>query len=99
MQAYVQAPMRGDPTWVRLPPEQWPAAWKGTRDPVCPLRLALYGHPDAGGYWEQHSQEKLKAIGFELIEGWRSCFYHPKLKLFLTVYLDNFKKCLVPKPP
>ena len=48
VQAYVQAKLKGDPTWVRLPREQWPASWQGMRDPVCPLILALYGHPDAG---------------------------------------------------
>ena len=50
--AYTQAKLGGEPTYVRLPPERWPAAWKGMKDPVCPLILALYGHPDAGGFWE-----------------------------------------------
>ena len=34
---------------VRLPEDQWPEQWKGKDvDPVVPLVLALYGHPDAG---------------------------------------------------
>ncbi len=62
-QAYIQAKLGGKPTWVRLPKDRWPAAWKGMRDPVCPLRLALYGHPDSGGYWEKHCAEHLLSIG------------------------------------
>eukprot|EP00969_Alexandrium_andersonii_P082546 3638892-Alexandrium_andersonii.AAC.1 len=52
-QAYTQARLKGKVTWVCLPGREWPAEWKknGMRDPVVPLLLALYGHPDAGGYW------------------------------------------------
>ena len=52
-QAYTQFKLGGDPTWVRLilPREQWPEFREKKRDLVCPLILALYGHPDAGGYW------------------------------------------------
>ena len=91
-QAYIQAYLGSDtPTWIRLPREQWPAAWKGMQDPVCPLVLALYGHPESGGWWEKHSHEQLKSVGFEEIPNWRSCFYHKRLKLFLIVYVDDFK--------
>ena len=45
VQAYVQADMKGTPTWVCLPPDQRPAAWKHMRKPVCRMRKALYGHP------------------------------------------------------
>jgi hypothetical protein len=91
-QAYTQSKLGGDPTWVRLPREQWPESWKGMRDPVCPLRLALYGHPDAGGYWEQHCEAHLtKSVGFVPIPEWRSCFWHPKWRMFLVVYVDDFK--------
>ena len=47
-QAYTQAMYIGTPTWVRLPRDQWPKEWNGMTDPVCPLILALYGHPDSG---------------------------------------------------
>ena len=92
-QAYVQALLKGDPTWVRLPRERWPAAWKNMHDPVCPLRVALYGHPDAGGYWEQHLEGHLATAGYAKIKGaaWRSVFYHDKLELMLVVYVDDFK--------
>ena len=90
-QAYTQSKLGGDPTWVRLPREQWPASWKGMKDPVCPLILALHGHPDAGGYWEAHCESHLKSVGFVPIEVWRSCFWHAEWKMFLVVYVDDFK--------
>ena len=78
---------------MRIPREQWPkdGSWEGIDDPVCPLVLALYGHPDSGGYWEQHCDGKLRSEGFEPIKNWRSCYYHKKLKLMLVVYVDDFK--------
>jgi hypothetical protein len=60
-------------------------------DPVCPLILALYGHPDAGGFWEKHCEKALVEVGFEPIPEWKSCFWHPKLRLLLVVYVDDFK--------
>ena len=90
-QAYTQAVLKGTPTWVRIPRERAPPEWRKYKDPVCPLRLALYGHPDSGTYWEQHCEKHLFSQGFERIENWRSCFWHPKLKLFLVVYVDDFK--------
>jgi hypothetical protein len=100
-QAYVQAKLGGEtPTWVRLPRDRWPLSWfkgrsvTGTplyHDPVCPLILALYGHPDSGGYWEKHCETHLLSVGFEPIEDWRSCYFHPSLRLFLVVYVDDFK--------
>ena len=31
---------------------------------LCPLILSLYGHPDAGGYWEKHCETHLGKVGF-----------------------------------
>jgi hypothetical protein len=91
-QAYSQSRLGGDvPTWVRIPAERRPASWVKFRDPVCPLALALYSHPDAGGYWEQHCNSHLVSVGFTPISDWRSCCFHPKLQLFLVVYVDDFK--------
>ena len=64
-QAYIQSRLGGDPAWIRLPPERRPQTWSGYRDPVCPLVLALYGHPDAGGYWERHCNTHRADIGFQ----------------------------------
>ena len=78
---------------VRLPRDQWPQAWidAGYEDPACPLILALYGHPDAGTFWERHCEAKLIEVGFIRVPEWPSVFYHPKYRLFLVVYVDDFK--------
>ena len=91
--AYTQAKLLGPTTWVRLPRDQWPQAWidAGSEDPVCPLILALYGHPDAGTFWERHCKAKLIEVGFIRVPEWPSVFYHPKYELFLVVYVDDFK--------
>ena len=92
-QAYTQALFTGVATWVRLPRNRWPKSWKGMKDPVVPLKLALYGHPDSGGIWEKHCETQLKKVGFEavLTDIWKSVFYHPVKKLLLVVYVDDFK--------
>ncbi len=80
-------------TWVRIPRHEWPedGSWDNIIDPVCPLVLALYGHPDAGGYWEKHCDTHLCECGFEAVPGWRSCYFHSALRLYLIVYVDDFK--------
>ncbi len=53
---------------------------------------ALYGHPDAGTYWEQTCDAHVKAVGFVPIRlEWPSCYYNPKLSLMLSIYVDDFK--------
>lgn len=97
-QAYTQALMRGRiKTWIELPPEQWPKKWCNAKGqalygkPVCELRLALYGHPLSGVYWEQFCTRGLLLCGFESIDEWEQCFYHKKIELFLIVYVDDCK--------
>ena len=52
-QAYPQAKMSSTvKTWIRLPPHRRDPSWSNMRDPVVQMKQALYGHPDAGGYWE-----------------------------------------------
>ena len=91
--AYTQALFKGIETWVRLPRNRWPKEWSGYEDPVCPLRLALYGHPDSGGIWERYCAEQLESIGFTAVlpDIWHSVFYHAELDLLLVVYVDDFK--------
>ena len=94
IQAYCQTTLKGIPTWVRLPKSQWRPEWHDAKFkgcPVVPLYKALYGHPDSGGYWEQHNEEHLKAQGFTTVPGWPSCLTHKTLKVYLTVYVDDFK--------
>ena len=93
-QAYTQALFKGIATWVRLPRNRWPPEWRNKfKDPVVPLRLALYGHPDSGGIWEAHCETELAKVGFQAVlrDIWKSVFYHPELKLLLVVYVDDFK--------
>ena len=98
--AYTQCELKGTETWVRLPEDRWPDEWfvwgRGVRtckykDPVCRLKKALYGHPDADTYWELHAEKHLRSVGFKSVPDWRSCFVHPILKLYLIVYVDDFK--------
>ncbi|CAE7357742.1 GIP, partial [Symbiodinium pilosum] len=92
-QAYTQALFDGVETWVRLPRNRWPKEWDGMNDPVCPLRLALYGHPDSRGLWERHCQQELEKVGWTAVlpEIWQSVFYHAELDLLLVIYVDDFK--------
>ena len=55
------------------------------------LRLALYGHPLSGVFWERHCQKALFAGGWKLIEGWESTYRHVELGIVLSIYVDDFK--------
>ena len=75
VKAYVQALMRGTPTYVRLPKAWWPSHWVGRFvDPVCKLLRALYGHPDAGNSWADKITEELVRMDFVEVEGWNAVF-------------------------
>ena len=90
LQAFLKSP---SPTWVELPKHRWPSHWHGKYyRPVVPLLMALYGHPEAGGYWEQHCEEQVLEAGFSLAcEEWPGCYWHEELKCFLVVYVDDMK--------
>ena len=90
-QPCIQIKSKGVSTFVRLPREQWPEPWANMRDPVCLLILALCGHPGSGGYWEQHCEEHVVSVGFQPVAAWPSCFWHPGFKVFLVIYVDDFK--------
>ncbi|CAE8630163.1 unnamed protein product, partial [Polarella glacialis] len=81
-QAYIQSPLGGTETYIRLPKELQPDSWKHMRDPVCKLVMSLYGHPDAGGFWLQ------KRFGI--------CRFYRSFKVLavtatMAVYVDDFK--------
>ena len=85
--------MSGTQTWIRVPARQYRPEWKG-KNMVVPLKKALYGHPPAGVYWEQRCNTAITEAGFAPVGDcgeWRSCFFHPKLEVFLMVYVDGFK--------
>ena len=76
-----------------LPPEAREGEKWDKRDrPVVRLALALYGHPDSGTCSEKHCDAHLRKVGFRPIsEVWSSCYFHDQLKLFLVLYVDDFK--------
>ena len=80
-------------TWAEIPRGQWRPEWikAGMTRPCCQLRLSLYGHPMSGKYWENHFTEKLLKCDFEPIPGWECLFFHRRLRLILSVYVDDFK--------
>ena len=93
--AYVPSRLGGTETWVRIPKDRRPAEWAGKfRKPVVLLKLALYGHPDAGGYWESHCEERLTDGGFTPVPDWNSTHWHSKLKLLLMVFILTTSKCM-----
>ncbi|MCP4770784.1 MAG: hypothetical protein GY879_05170, partial [Planctomycetes bacterium] len=66
--AYTQSFLKGAETWVALPRNWWPPEWEGKyTNPVVRLTLALYGHPDAGGYWEEDCEKRILECGFERV--------------------------------
>jgi len=99
--AYTQCPLSdaefllddsGDlETWISLPPTRRPKSWDNIDEPVCRLRLNLYGHPLAGLLWEKYCQKALFEEGFEKVKGWECMYKHVKDQLFLSVYVDDFK--------
>ena len=91
-QAYVQAEMLGTPTWICLPPEQRKGKACYMKRPVYRLKKAFYGHPDSGTMWEDMCDKHTRACGVKPVgPEWPSCYFHPKLRLFLVIYVDDFK--------
>ena len=94
VQAYCQAKMQGTDTWIELPKHRWKPGWREQYwTPMVPLRLALYGHPCSGAYWERRCDGKILSEGFRKIcDGgeWRSCYFHDELRTLLAVYVDDF---------
>ena len=104
--AYTQTLLYGDgrttpvDTWVSIPKDRWPkkedkpelrAKFESCKRPVVRLRLALYGHPLSGLFWERHVQKCLIANGWTPIPDWECCYTHRGLGLVLSVYVDDFK--------
>ena len=80
VKAYIQALLRSQhQTWISLPPELRPKWWKEKFiKRVVLLVKALYGHPDAGGLWEQHFKKILKEQTGEEIQEFPGNFYFPQ---------------------
>ena len=93
VRAYIQADMKGPPTFIRMPKAWWPKGWEARfKDPVCRLLRALYGHPHAGNFWADKLGSELKKLGFSTIEGW-SAVYTIKMEdgfvAIFVVYVDD----------
>ena len=58
---------------------------------MVPLERNLYGHPSAGLLWERQFEEALLELGWEKVPNWECMFVHRKLRLFLSVYVDDIK--------
>ena len=89
--AYTQAFHQGDLTHVSIPKDRRPKSWKRFRNPVCRLIRNLYGHPQAGLYWEKHCKQALLRCGFEPVKDWECLYLHRRKQLFVSVYVDDFK--------
>ena len=64
IEAYIQGLFTGLPTWLSLPSSLWPEHWeKEFWQPMVPLVLALYEHPDSGGIWENHLNSRISKEG------------------------------------
>ena len=97
VKAYIQALMRGTPTYVRLPKAWWPSHWVGRfQDPVCRLLRALYGHPDAGNNWADKISAELKRLEFVEVEGWNAVYikhYSKDHVIIFVLYVDDLVIC------
>ncbi len=82
----------GPKTWITIHKEYWPSEWHGKyTEPVGLLKRNIYGHPLAGLFWQRHCQSALFSFGWEQVKGWECLYKHRKDRLFLSVYVDDFK--------
>ena len=91
VKAYVQALLSSKyKTWIELPPELRPKHWRDKFvKPVVLLVKALYGHPDAGGLWEQHLKKIIRNLGGQEVPEYPGNFFFPDTKLLLSIYVDD----------
>ncbi len=79
-------------TWISLPRNRRPQEWDQIEDPVCLLRLNLYGHPLAGLLWEKHCEDALFSFGFQRVKGWECFYVHKKEQFKIQIYVDEKTK-------
>jgi hypothetical protein len=60
------------------------------------MLLALHGHPDSGGIWEQHLNSRVVKQGWKQIlpHIWHSIFHPQELNCRLVVHVGNDDKLL-----
>ena len=80
---------------MRIPEEYKPKCdpkRDNVKGPVIRLVVALYSHPDAGGYWERHCDEDLRELGFKPVrENWPSVYRSHGMDMMLMVYVGDVK--------
>ncbi len=84
--------------FISLRKHRQPKHWKGIGNPVCELRLNLYGHPLAGLLWERHCQHWILDAGFEKVTGWECLLVHLMERFFpnsfsFRVFQEKSKEC------
>ena len=76
-------------TWIELPPEVRPKWWRQKFvKPVVLLVRALYGHPDAGGLWEEHLKQVFKSLGGSEVHEYPG-ISTSKTQVLLSTYVDD----------
>lgn len=55
--------------------------------PVVLLVKALYGHPDAGGLWEQHLKTIIKSLGGQEVPEYPGNFFFPNTKEVVAIHI------------
>ena len=56
---------------------------------MCLLVKSLYGHPEAGGHWENHLTNAVRGCGGDPIANHPSSYWFKDLKLLMSVYMDD----------
>ena len=88
VKAYIQADMKGVPTYVRLPKAWWPKGWETKyRDPLCKLIKAIYGHPDSGNHWAEKIGAELSSLGGKEISGWSAVYVFNPAETHVAVFV------------
>ena len=105
LQALIDTPTR-TPSFVELPREWWPDSWfhdgsarmrpKYVR-PHCHLLRAVYGHPDAGAFWEATLTAIMQQQGWTTVPGSGSVFLHQPSHAICVVYVDDMLLLARPK--
>ena len=57
---------------------------------MVPLDFALFGHPEAGSIWDNHSFTCVRGVGWVDAPQFPSVFKEPETKAMLTCYVEDF---------
>ena len=90
--AYLQAPLGGNATWLRLPAsllDLLPPSACDMKDPVLKLNRALYGHPRAGSDWDAYFALQLNNAGWHQVPNEKSLWKSPDSACMLAIYVDD----------